>query len=126
MKFSEAMECLKKGSKVTRKPWKDGVYFFIVGNEVKSFQPRLTVYSYSEDIMVSEGWLVDDGKKEHSFSEIIPLLSLGSTAKLKEWKEMYICYDFTQKALVLHSMDAFPFIPDFDSFSSNDWIEING
>lgn len=125
MKFCEAMEKLKNGAKVTRQPWKEGVYFLIQGDDVKSFQPKLAPYIYNEDIMVSDGWLVDGQSDEYKFCDIIPFLQQGTKAKLKDWNETFIYLDRGTKGLVVHSMDAFPFIPDFDSFVAQDWIEIN-
>lgn len=124
MKFCEAMERLKSGAKVTRDPWKQGVYFLMDGNDVKSFQPKLAPYVFNEDIMVSDGWLIDGKEGEFKFCDIIPYLQQGSKAKLKEWKEMFIYLDQSIKCLVVNSMDIFPFTPQFDDFVAQDWVEI--
>jgi hypothetical protein len=124
MKFCEAIDKLKAGSKVTREPWKDGVYFLMDGNDVKSFQPRLAHYIYNEDIMVSDEWLVDDDEKEYSFCEIIPFLQNGSKARIKHWKEAFIYLDTKEKVLVISSMEPFPFTPQFNDFAAQDWMEI--
>jgi hypothetical protein len=124
MKFCEAMDKLKSGAKVTRDPWKQGVYFLMDGNDVKSFQPKLAPYVYNEDIMVSDGWLIDGKEEEFKFCDIIPYLQQGSKAKLKEWKEMFIYLDQSIKGLVVNSMDIFPFTPQFDDFVAQDWVEI--
>jgi hypothetical protein len=124
MKFCEAMDKLKNGSKVTRKPWGEGLYFLMQGEDVKSFQPKLSSYHYNEDIMVSDGWLVDDCKEEMKFCDIIPYIRKGSKAKMKQWKESFIYFDNSTKGLVIHSMECFPFTPDFDSFLAEDWITI--
>jgi hypothetical protein len=124
MKFCEAMDRLKEGSKVTREPWKEGVYFLMQDEDVKSFQPKLVAYIYNEDIMVSDGWLVDDNSEEYKFCNIIPFLQQGSKAKLKDWKEMFIYLDQGTKSLVCHSMDAFPFTPQFSDFVAEDWVVI--
>jgi hypothetical protein len=124
MKFCEAMDKLKEGAKVTREPWKEGVYFLMQNEDVKSFQPKLVPYIYNEDIMISGGWLVDDNEEEYSFCNIIPFLQQGSKAKLSDWKEMFIYLDRSTKSLVCHSMDAFPFTPQFSDFVSEDWMVI--
>ncbi len=126
MKFCEAMEALKEGSKVTRSPWKDGVYFMMNGEDVKSFQPILQPYIYNEDIMISEGWVdVDDeGQEEYKFYEIVHMLFSGKRAKLKDWSDKFIYYDNSTNSLVLKLMDIFPFTPDFSSFLAEDWITI--
>lgn len=124
MKFCDAMEMLKKGSKVTRHLWEEGLYFVMQGDDVKSFQPKLSSYLYNEDIMVSDGWIVDDGKEEMKFCDIIPYIRKGSKARMKDWKESFIYFDQSIKGLVIHSMDCFPFTPDFDSFLAEDWITI--
>lgn len=125
MKFCEAMDKLKAGSKVTRDLWREGVYFMLVGEDVKSFQPKLAPYLFNEDIMISDGWLVPGSPDEYKFCDIIPFLQQGSQAKLKDWKEMFIYFDRDAKMLVVKSMEIFPFIPDFESFLAQDWIELN-
>lgn len=122
MKFCEAMDKLKDGAKVTRHPWKEGVYFMMVEKDVKSFQPKLAPYIYNEDIMVSDGWILEGKENEYKFCDIIPFLQQGVKAKLKDWKEMFIYLDQGSKAMVVHSMDAFPFVPDFESFVAQDWM----
>lgn len=124
MEFCEAMGKLKDGAKVTREPWKDVVYFSLDGNDVKSFQPKLLPYNYNEDIMVSDGWVIEGREGKHKFCDIIPFLLHGGKAKLSEWMEAYIFLDRATKSLVCHSIDAFPFIPDFESFVADDWIEL--
>lgn len=122
MKFSEAMEKLQAGNKVTREAWGQSVHFKMTGCEVKSYQPVIAPYIYDESIMVSDGWLVDDKPEEYKFYEIIPFLQLGSTAKLKDWTDIFIYLDPSSKILVVHTSDSFPFLPDFESFIAQDWI----
>ncbi len=122
MKFCEAMDKLKSGAKVTREPWREGVYFLMEKEDVKSYQPKLTSYIYNEDIMVSDGWVIDGIEKEFRFCDIIGYLQQGAKAKLKDWKEMFIYLDQSTKGLVCHSMDAFPFTPQFADFVAQDWM----
>ena len=124
MKFSEAMDKLKEGSKVTRKPWSGGLYFLMQEGDVKSFQPKLSPYIYNEDIMVSEGWTLDNEDGEFKFCDIIPYLQKGAKAKLKEWREAHIFLDPSSHELLLHSMEQFPYLPDFPSFVAEDWMVI--
>ncbi len=124
MKFNEAMGSLQFGLKVTREPWKQDVYFKIESDEVKSYQRKLMSYIYTEDIMISDGWLVDEKEGEFKFSEIIEMLSEGHRAKLKDWKDSYIYLDFDTKSLVCRSMEAFPFVLQFTDFMAEDWIVI--
>ena len=127
MKFSEAMDLLKSGLKVTRNSWKENVYFKIVGTVVKSFQPKLSPYLFNEDIMISDGWLLADNwinSKEYKFCDIILFLQEGSQAKLRDWDDIFIYLDKDTGMLVLYSMEVFPFIPDFQSFVAEDWIEL--
>lgn len=81
-------------------------------------------YIYDDDIMVSDGWLVEGKEEEYKFCDIIPFLQSGLKAMLKDWKEMFIFVDRSTRSLVVHSMDQMPFIPDFESFTAIDWIEI--
>lgn len=124
MKFSEAMEALQKGSKVTRQQWLGSMYFLLDDKDVKSYQPKLVVYNYGEDIMVSDGWMIEGQEGEFKFYDIIDFLNKGKKAKLADWKDGYIKYDATSKYLVYHSMDIFPYQPDFEAFMANDWIII--
>jgi hypothetical protein len=124
MKFCEAMDKLKSGAKVTRQPWSEGVYFVMVGTDVKSYQPRLAHFIYNEDIMVSDGWLVDDVEGEFKFSEIIDYLQRGAKARLKEWQDTFIYLDMSEKILVINSMEIFPFTPQFNDFVAQDWVEL--
>ncbi len=124
MKFCEAMDELRNGKKVTRNPWRQGVYFLMQGDDVKSYQPKISPYIYNEDIMVSDGWYVEGLDQEMKFCNIIPYLQQGAMARMDSWKEAWIYYDGSSKGLVVHSMDEFPFIPDFESFTAQDWIII--
>lgn len=124
MKFCEAMEKLKNGSKVSRNPWKEGLYFLLVDDEIKSFQPKLKHFMYDENIMMSEGWFVDDKKDSLKFCEIVNYLKNGSVAKKSDWKNCFIYLDKLEKVLVLSYMDIFPFVPQFNDFLAEDWIEL--
>lgn len=123
MKFCEAMDLLKNGAKVTRSVWKGSLYFLMQGNDVVSYQPRFLDYTYDEDIMVSDGWIIEGSEQEYTFCEIIPFLNDGKKARMKDWKDSFIFYDASSAKLVLHMMDSFPFVPGFDSFMATDWIE---
>lgn len=81
-------------------------------------------YIYDDDIMVSDGWLLEGKDEEYKFCDIVPFLQLGFKAQLKEWKDMFIFLDKSTKSLVVHSMEQIQFIPDFKSFTEIDWIEI--
>ena len=124
MKFSEAMEKLKSGVKVTRATWKGRMYFLIVKGEVKTFQSHISPYSYNEDIMVSDGWILEGVDQEMNFTEIIPYLQKGMRAKLKSWDEIFIYLDNSIQGLASESMVPFQFTPDFASFMAEDWIEL--
>lgn len=124
MKFCEAMDKLKEGAKVTRQPWAEGVYFLMDGSEVISFQPKLAHFVYNEDIMVSDGWIVDGVEGEFKFCDIIDYLQQGARARLNQWNETFIYLDPTDKVLVINSMEIFPFTPQFSDFVAQDWIEL--
>jgi len=119
------MDLLKGGSKITREPWKDGIYFKLEKGQVNSYQPKLSNYLYDEDIMISEGWLVEGIEKPMSFCNLIPYLQEGLKAKQEKWNETYIFYDHATKGILIQTMSDFPFIPDFLSFVAQDWIELN-
>lgn len=125
MNFKEAMEKLQAGKKVTRQEWMKEVYFCLDGTDVKSYQPKLAVYIYNEDIMVSTGWKLELDEEEYSFSDIVIPLKDGAKAHLKDWKEgNYIYLDKPSKILLIHTMEELPYSPDFLSFVAEDWIEV--
>lgn len=125
MQFSEAMKFLKGGARVTRQEWIGTVYFVLEENNVNSYQPILNVYNYTDDIMISDGWLVEGQEGEFHFYDIIPFLSAGGKAKLKDWKESFIYLDKTTSNIISHSMDVRPYVPNFQAFISQDWVVLN-
>lgn len=126
MKFGEAMELMKKGSKVTRLKWGQGIYFQLVDGMVQSFESQIRVYSYDDEIMISEGWVVDDNPEEHPFYDIIPYLISGSKARLKNWKkDTYIYIEKGGRTPIIHTMErTFRVTPDLESFIASDWVEV--
>ncbi len=123
MNFSEAMDKLKEGKKVSRSAWNSG-YFLMVNGVIKAFKNELTYYTYTPDIMVSEEWIVDEQDGAFKFCEVVPLLMLGHKASFSDWENSYIIYNKQEKCLVRHSMEETIFTPDFDSFLAGDWIEL--
>ncbi len=124
MKFCEAMDLLKAGKKVTRNDWRDGLYFVMEEGKVNSYQPVVEHYLYTEDIMVSDGWMVEGVTESRPFCEIIQDLQKGMKAWMSDWKpEFYIQLDPTD-GLVLHKMSHFTFNPSFVDFKADDWIEV--
>jgi len=124
MKFNKAMEALQNGSKVTRQGWVGSIYFTLDGKEVKSYQPRLQPYAYDEDVMISDGWKVEGIEGEFKFYDIIDYLQQGLKAKIRDWKDSFIYFDRSAKYLVIHSMESFPYVIDFESFTAQDWVEL--
>lgn len=130
MNFTDAMDLLTSGKKVTRHDWKDGLYFIFEDGHVTSYQPILEPYQYNEDIMISNGWITEDGwitvdtTESRKFSEIIPELKNGKRAWMIDWKEDFYIYFDPQHGLVIHKMSKFDYHPSFDDFQANDWIEL--
>lgn len=124
MKFSEAMDKLKGGSKITRTPWKDR-YFKMVDGAVITFKETVSHFQYDGDIMISGGWSVEGEPEELSFHEIIPYLRQGKRARLAGWnQEFSIALDASDGSLCLRSMESLPFVPEFEAFTKDDWIEV--
>jgi hypothetical protein len=124
MNFCDAMELLKSGKKVTRMDWKDDLYFVMEQGKVLSYQPVIEQYQYTEDIMVSEGWIVEDEEDEKLFCEIIPYLQQIKKAWMKTWDTNFYIYLDPEYGLILHKMCVFSFHPCFEDFKSEDWIEL--
>jgi len=89
MRFSQGMDALNAGKKVTREDWIKTRYFLKEGDNIYCYQKSLKHYIYNENIMLSDGWLIayENGNfnnmKEYHFCEIIPLLVAGAIAKKK-------------------------------------------
>jgi len=127
MNFKEAMIELANGSKVTRKQWQGSIYFKLKENHIKCYQPSLGLFHYTEDIMLSGGWLIEpyEDTNELAFYDIIPHLQNWKKARMKDWDEdTYIYYSNQDKYIVLHRMTEFPYTPDFDAFIATDWITL--
>ena len=88
MNFSDAIDHLKSGEKITRKSWNNKIWFEMSADELLSCQEHFELYQYDESIMISDGWslLNSETEEEHSFSEIMDYLIRGFKAKLKEWQ----------------------------------------
>lgn len=126
MKFNEAMKAMVSGSKVTRKSWLGNIYFILDGFKVKSFQPSKTVFNYDENIMLSDGWLIEGIEGSFHFYDIIDHLKQGNKARLQDWSnESYIIYDSSEKYIIYSTMSEFPHTPDFDSFNAQDWMVLS-
>ena len=126
MNFKDAMELLKSGSKVTRQAWlnqKDGdIFFKLSDNKVRAYRPSFQAFTYDEEIILSDGWLIDGQEGEHTFSDIIPFVQSGLRARLKSWNGSFIFLDKAANFLVLSSNGEFLFTPDFNSFIATDWV----
>jgi len=129
MNFSEAMQRLKEGAKVSRPHWNAPRFFKLVDGEPKCFEGSVTFYPYDESIFLSDGWVVDgiqiDGcDVVMPFSDIIPHLQKGAKARMEHWENSYIYADTQTKSILLNTISQVPFREDFESLMANDWIEI--
>lgn len=125
MNFSEAINNLKCGLKVTRAPWEGAIYFALENSVVLTYQSSTSYYGFDESIMISEGWVVDGcEEQEHDFPSAINLLMSGSKARLKEWKDCYIYFSSKENMLMLRSMTAFPYTPIVLDFLASDWMVV--
>jgi len=125
MNFNEAMIKLKEGKRVTRQTEKDNSYFVMQDNNLQYRSKNTLHYAYDKDIMISEDWyLLNDDEKKYKFTEIIPLLLQGFKFKLKGWEDSYIYYDTFAKSILLIRMVIRDYIPAFEDFVADDWIEI--
>jgi len=122
MKFSEAMEAMINGSKVTRQGWVGSIYFVYENKEVQSYQPNVSSYIYDETIMVSDNWKIKGEDNTYKFYEVIDHLLQGKKAYLEEWKDNYIYYDETFNSIGLFSLQNFKYTPAFESFTAIDWV----
>lgn len=124
MNFSEAVESLKEGKKVTRSSWRDGIYLMIVQKKLKSFQPMWVAFLYENEILLSDGWLLEGRDEEFTFCDLIPYLQRGEKAQCKDWGAMFIYYDNTSKILCNQTIEETKFTLEFDSFVATDWMAI--
>jgi hypothetical protein len=124
MNFCDAMDLLKAGKKLTRNDWRDGLYFVMEAGKVSSYQPVVEHYLYTEDIMVSDGWMVEGAKESQPFCNIIPDLQKGAKAWMADWKPEFYIYLDHKDGLIIHKMSLFSFNPSFVDFQANDWVEV--
>ncbi len=128
MKLKEAMIKMMDGNKVTRKPWIGSIYFIMnkETHKVESYKPHLVVFQFNEEIMISDGWKIDNSEDTYYFYDIIPFLQQGYKAWMKDWNEdSYIYYDESNKYLVILKMEYFSYMPDFESFTADDWVVLD-
>ncbi len=125
MKFKEAMDELKLGSKVTRLAWIGKMYFKMTDGKVVCHQSSCTWYTFDQDIMTSDGWeVLGKPEEQFSFSEIIPYLMNSYEAKMSDWKDCCIYFDSHEKMLILKSMQELPYTPLLQDFVADDWMVI--
>jgi hypothetical protein len=94
------------------------------GTCVNAYHYILTNYNYSCETIVSEDWNVEGMPDEMSFSEMIPYLMKGHVARRRQWVSSYIFMDTHIKTIVFKSLEETSFVPEFESFIANDWIEL--
>lgn len=124
MNFKEAMERATNGSKISRNLWKNDFYFQYVNDEIKAFSYLVSNYIYTESIMSSDGWILDNDEKYRKFHEIIIPLMNGNKARLPHWENSFIFYDRASGNLLIKTIGESNFSPDFASFSAEDWVVI--
>jgi hypothetical protein len=124
MKLKDAIEKAINGSKITRKLWANDYYFQYVNNEIKAFANIISNYIYTESIMNSDGWILDNGETDRKFHEIIIPLRRGIGARLPHWENSFIFYDAPTGDLLIKTVGESHFAPDFASFSADDWMVI--
>ncbi len=133
MDFQEAIEEMKNGKKISRSKWGNEIFFKLDGFAIKSYRESICEFVYSEDIMISEGWVISEDNKdtvefnymnEYSFYEIISFLKEGYLAKPKEWNDAFIFFHPEDKMLVKNSMHEYVFVPLFGDFVAQDWVII--
>jgi len=123
MKFNEAMEYLQWGHKVSRSSWA-GMYLIMNDKQIEAYSPRIKHYLYNEEIMLSDGWLVEGFEGERKFYDVIDYLAQGASIRLKDWKEQFVFYDKADRSLAIHSMELTCYKPDFEDFAARDWMLI--
>jgi len=129
MNFTEAMQQLREGAKVSRRKWTDPTIFKLVDGKVKCFENISQYYVYDESIFLSEGWrilgLEIEGKEvELCFCDLIPHLKSGAKARLSSWEDSYICIDNESKFIVFKSIVECNFREDLESLVAEDWMVI--
>ena len=124
MNFSDAIEKLKSGKKITRTPWRGEIWFEITDGELLSCQEHFEQYQYDESIMISNDWklLGDKSDEEYSFCDLMGHLLNGRKAKEEYWQDMYIYYCPKDKQLIVSMTVYNSYTPIIDDFLAQDWI----
>jgi Protein of unknown function (DUF2829) len=125
MKFSEALEELKKGKRITRTGWEQKNFLQMdeEGN-IENFVLNLEPYAYDQTIILSDGWIIKGGPEEQkpmTFLEAMQSVKMNCSICLPEWEEMWVNLDKATSQLVLNSYRTEPFTPTFTCFMLNDW-----
>lgn len=125
MNFSEAIEKLKLGCKVTRESWwKNGLYLTIEDNRLVCYTMSLEAYGYTPEIILSDGWIVSDMPGTHGFGFMIDALKAGHTAKLENWTYSYICICPQENEIILSSRTEYAMTILLSDFMAKDWMVV--
>lgn len=129
MKFSEAMQALKDGKKVSMPGW-GHIYIKIRrddhGGCIGSYNQVIDHFPWNLDTLMEDDWIVSGSQDPCSFEGVIYALRYGKTATKNnaDWVGKYIKLDKDSGEVVLVSYEPFPFNPSFKDLLRDDWFVV--
>lgn len=127
MDFGTALEELKKENKIKRGSWRENIFLaFSKDKTVNSYIEALNSYSWDNDIILSEQWMIDSGKGYgtdlYPFTDAIKALAEGHSVKLSHWNDQHLYLDRQSQDVILKHFVECRYSPTFEDFISEDWI----
>lgn len=130
MNFTQAIELLTDGVKITRSSWYGNMYLqkenldtgSCLKATIKTYVKAVSNYSWSVEMFLSTDWMIgNDDSITVKFAEAIQALKTGYRVKLPEWKDMYLEFDGQSKTVVLHHWVSHDYQLSFNDFCEEDW-----
>jgi hypothetical protein len=127
MKFSEAMQSLRDGKKVSMPGWSD-IYIKGMSDEdgerIESFNMVVHKFLWDLNTLLEGCWLIGRGDKPSTFEDVIYALRMGATARKTEWVDRFIKLDKDTGEIIQISYAPFPFNPAFRDLLREDWFVV--
>lgn len=127
MKFSEAMQALKDGKKVSLPGW-DSLYIRFVdhvdGCRLVSFNLLADRFEWNLSTLMEDDWLVNGISEHCTFEGVINALRYGKSAKKADWDDKLIRLDQQSGEIIQISYAPFPFNPSFKDLLREDWFVV--
>jgi hypothetical protein len=123
MKFSDAMQSLKEGKKVSIPGW-GNIYIKQTDGKIDTWNLLADIFSWDLNTMMDGGWIIGGSDKISTFEDVIYALRYGNTARKTEWVDKFIKLDKDTGEIIIISYAPFPFNPTFRDLLREDWFVV--